>query len=145
MPPDIPSLIDPRIARGPIAKSNEAEMKPSAKPESLEAPNRLRRLSPKESRRSSNRNAEPIRPPRRREKRMTRRDQPRGKEEMNCADQRGISAETAPKIVIRPNTSVMSERSFIPRRFPSPTPMVAPTMIATRLMAVPIPGNIGKD
>ena len=53
----------PKIARGPIAKRRDAATNPSTNGDSLEALNLIRKLSPRESKRSSNFRAEPINPP----------------------------------------------------------------------------------
>ena len=63
MPVPIPSLILPKIARGPIAKRSDAATNPSTKGESLLALNLTRKRSPSPSKRVSNFKSEPISPP----------------------------------------------------------------------------------
>jgi hypothetical protein len=56
-----------------------------------------------------------------------------------------MSAEAAPKSVARPRTSVRRFLVLILSRCPTNIPRPAPPIIATTLINVPIPGNIGEE
>ena len=142
IPVPMPSLMLPKIANGPIAKSKEAATKPSTNGESLDALNLIRKVSPSESKRSSSLRADPINPPTKSDPSTTSNVQPCGSASMYRSDHKGINADPAPRRVTKPNTSVkrVRVRRFI--RFPTRTPSEAPEMIVTILMIVPTPGNI---
>ncbi len=143
IPCDIPSLILPKIASGPIRKSSEAVTKPSTKGLSWDARNFFRRLSPKISSLLSSLRALPIKPPRSIVRRMTRRGEPFGRVSVKLSDHNGASAPTAPKIVIKPKISVMDFCEPLLRRWPTAIPIAEPITIAKTLISVPRPINMG--
>ena len=138
----MPSLIEPKIASGPIAKSNDAETNPSTNVLSSWARNFLRKLSPKASNRDSRLRAEPINPPISKDPRMASIGQPFGSEEINLSPHIGASALTAPKRVIKPSASVMRVLVRSDMRAPTRTPSDDPTIIVTIFTVVPKPTNI---
>jgi hypothetical protein len=75
-------------------------------------------------------------------KRITSSGEPFGSAEVNPSDQRGASAPTAPKIVIRPRTSVIDRWDSFFNLLPTAMPIAEPITIATTLMVVPRPINI---
>jgi len=130
------------MASGPITKRSEAETKPSIKGPSLEALNFCLRVSPNLSNRVSRESAEPISPPISIAAKITRRVEPFGNESIKFEDHSGMSAEAAPRSVIRPRMSVMRLSDFLVSRLPAPIPNAEPMTIAITLMRVPRPTNI---
>jgi hypothetical protein len=61
---------------------------------------------------------------------------------MKLEDHSGISADAAPRSVMRPRMSVMRLSDFFVSRLPAPMPMAEPITIAITLMSVPRPTNI---
>ena len=129
----------PRIASGPITKSNDDETKPSTKVPSLFAPNLRRKFSPKVSKRSSSLRAEPINPPINKDPRMLSNVQPLGSSEAKLSLNNGMTAPAAARIVIKPKTSVIKSLVFTARREPASTPIVEPATMPTILIKVPNP------
>ena len=137
----MPSLMEPRMASGPMAKSNDALTKPSINGLSLDARKRFRRFSPRTSSFSSRCKALPINAPIRSEPRTQSSVQPLGNAEMYSEDQSGINALAAANSVTRPRMSVTKSLSFSLTREPIRTPKAAPPMMVATLIKVPRPGN----
>ena len=137
----MPSLMEPRMASGPIANSSEALTNPSMKGLSFEARKRFLKFSPRTSSFSSRCNALPINAPIRSEPKTQRSVQPFGSAEIYSDDQSGISALAAASKVTSPKMSVTKSRNFSLTREPIRTPRAAPPMMVRTLIKVPRPGN----
>jgi hypothetical protein len=130
------------MANGPITKSKDAETKPSTNGLSADARNLCRKFSPIASSRSSNERSDPIKPPISMAPKITNREEPFGNTSMNWRDHKGVRAETAPSIVIKPRTSVMSVWDLLDNFDPTKIPNDEPSKIAKILITVPEPTKI---
>jgi hypothetical protein len=74
--------------------------------------------------------------------RITRSDEPGGRELSKRDDHKGDRAEAAPSAVIKPKTSVMRDCDLLVIREPAAIPSEEPTRIATIFTNVPAPTNI---
>ena len=145
MPVDMPSLILPKIASGPIAKIKDAVTNPSTKGDSPCASKRLFKRIPRFSSLASIFKVEPRRPPRSSEPSTTMMGQPSGRALERSSFHKALMEDAAPIKVIAPRTSVMRLRVLSARRLPIRMPRAAPPTIATILMTVPAPTNMSES
>ena len=138
----MPSLTLPKIASGPITKRSEALTNPSTNELSRDALNRFLRFSPKLSTRFSILSAVPSNPPSNIEARIRRSGDPSGSDSLKSRDHSGMSAEVAPRMVMRPRTSVIIFWDLLGKRPPRANPIAAPTMMVDKLNTVPRPTNM---
>ena len=142
IPADIPSLMLPRIASGPITKRSEALTKPSTKGDLPSLSKRCFNRIPTTSKRSSILSKDPSNPPRRSEASTTRSGKPSGSWKINSLSQSALMAPAAAINVIAPRTSITRLRVFSLILFPIRTPKLAPATIAKIFIRVPIPTNM---
>ena len=140
----MPSLIDPKMASGPIAKSKDADTNPSTNVLSSCAPNFFRRVSPMESNLDSKFSADPISPPISNAPNIASSVHPFGRALIYREPHIGAKALTAPSIVINPRTSVIKVRVRRSMREPIKTPSPAPPIMVAIFTTVPKPTNIDR-
>ncbi len=142
IPVDIPSLMLPRIAKGPITKIRDEVTKPSTNGDSPFLSNEFLSFIAMDSKRSSILNSEPRTPPISREARTIRMGEPWGTLAIKSLFQRALIDPAAPINVIAPSTSVMRMRVFSLILLPRIMPITDPAMIDTIFITVPTPINI---
>ena len=142
IPDLIPSLIEPRIAIGPITKSSEALTKPSTKGAEPFASNLFLSRTPKLSSRSSIRSREPTSAPKSSAASTVSRAPPVGSSETNLESHNALIESAATRSVTNPRTVVIKSRVFSLNLAPARSPRLDPAMMHKTLITVPNPMNI---